>query len=216
MLIFGTTVFAGLCAWLGWSKLKSLEEIAKNRLEEFNTELDALRTNASQIRDGFSSSLDSAMDELRAEINCRIELLTARAEIANAENAQDINEKMQGFASAIARIERALELPNLPPQIKIKALADLGYSKKRNGDVEGALRKVIEAEAIASKAAPLMVPLLAYNAACYSVILGRADAQHWLAKAIAEDAAIRETACTDPDLMAVRDQPWFQALVAHK
>ena len=216
ILVAAATAFAAVFAaigWIGWNKVKSLQDAAKDRLDLFNDEIDKLHTNASEVRDDFSKSLDCAMDELRAEINCRIELLTARAEIANAESTSDPTQRSQGFASAISRIERALQLDNLSSIIKIKALADLGYAKKRNGDVEGAFRKVIEAEGIAVREAVHMVALLAYNAACYSAILKRADTRFWLEKAIAADEGNRDSASSDDDLISVRHEPWFQALM---
>lgn len=206
-------LLGGVGGWLGWSKLNTMETKAEGLIQTFNSDLDQLRQSAGQIRDGFTQSLDAAMNELRAEINGRIELLTARAEIAYAENETDPKLKLGGFASAISRIESALLLPDLPSSTKIKGLADLGYAKKRQGDVNGAMVKVMEAAGIAELDVPAMFPLLAYNAACYAVLLGRADARQWLQKAIHANAEYRESACQDADFSAVHQEQWFIELI---
>lgn len=198
---------------LGWYKLKDMQKAADEAIKAFTSDLDAFRKGAASLSAEFEQSLDSSMKELRAETNTRIELLTARAEIAMAERESDAKEKGVGFTSAIGRIEKALQTPYLPQTTKIKALADLAYAKKRYGDTAGAYEKVAEAADIAKQVAPNMRPLLAYNAACYAVLLGRAEAPIWLTEAIAGGENFRHSACTDEDFKKVHGERWFIELI---
>ena len=139
--------------------------------------------------------------------------MTARAEIAYAQNEPDAKLKAGSLSSAIQRIQAALLTHHLPIATKIKGLADLGYAKKRFGDVGGAMESITEAAKLAEQLAPAMLPLLAYNAACYAVLLKRADAKQWLEKAILADNEYRESACKEEDFVSVHQEPWFVELI---
>lgn len=198
---------------LGWSKLRDMKQSADKVVADFATDMDGFRRGAESLSEEFKRSLESSMKELRAETNARIELLTARAEIAIAEKETDPNERGIGLASAVKRIEKALQAPDLPGATKIKALADLAYAKKRHGDPTGAFQGIKEAAELARDHFPTMLPLLAYNAACYAVLLGRADAQLWLAEAIQGGEHFRDSACADEDFKSVHNEQWFSALI---
>ena len=198
---------------LGWSKLRDMKQSADKVVTDFAADMDRFRGDAASLSEEFKKSLENSMKELRAETNARIELLTARAEIAIAEKETDPKERGIGLASAVERIEKALQAPDLPGSTKIKALADLAYAKKRHGDRTGAFERIKEAAELARDSFPTMLPLLAYNAACYAVLLGRADAKSWLAEAIQGGEHFRDSACADEDFKSVHDQPWFVALI---
>lgn len=213
IIVFFTLLGTG-GALLGWSKLRDMEASANRAIQQFNTDLEQLRDGASGLSTEFSHTIESAMDGVRAEMNARIELLAASAEIAHAKNGNEsAQQKIQLLHSASKKLEAVLSNPEkLSPVTRIRGLADLGYAKKRLGDVDRAFWVVQEAASLAKQHAPDMYPLLAYNAACYSAMLGRAEAADWLLRAINEKAEYRDNACADEDFLSVRDSEWFKKL----
>ena len=72
------------------------------------------------------------------------------------------------------------------------------------------LERVEEAQAVLREAEPQLAEscaVLHYNLACYACLLGdKAEARRRLAQAIELDADYRESARTDPDFTAMRDE----------
>ena len=212
IIVFFTLLGAG-GALLGWSKLRDMEASANKAIQQFNTDLELLREGASGLSAEFSQMIERSMDGIRAEMLARIELLAASAEIAHAKNGNESQQqKMQLLSGAAKKLETVLKFPELSPVTRIRGLADLGYAKKRLGDVDSAFSVVQEAASLAKQHAPDMYPLLAYNAACYSAMLGRTEASEWLTRAINEKAEYRDAACADDDFLTVRDSEWFKKL----
>lgn len=214
-LVLGFFLVVGAsAAYFGWEKFRDMKQQVDGLVQRFQTDLEDAKSKAQEVRNAFSASLDSSVDELRAEVNARIELITARAEIAQAELMDDAMQRGQSLASAISRIKAALQIDKLPVPTRIKSLADLGYAKKRQGDIEGALSEIKKAAAIAESDASDMLPLLAYNAACYSALLNRNDTKAWLTKAVNSGAEFRESACRDSDFDSLKEVQWFIDLVS--
>ncbi len=214
IIVFFTLLGVG-GALIGWTKLHDMETSANNAIQQFNTDLELLRDGATGVSAEFSRTIENAMREVRAEMLARIELLAASAEIAHAKNGNEsLQQKMQLLSTAAKRLEAVITRPELSPETKIRGLADLGYARKRLGDVDRAFTVVQEAASLAKQHAPDMYPLLAYNAACYSALLGRAEASDWLSKAISEKAEYRDNACADEDFLKVRDLEWFKTITA--
>ncbi|MEO7161255.1 MAG: hypothetical protein ABJA84_03870 [Polaromonas sp.] len=214
IVVFFTLLGVG-GALLGWSKLRDMEASANSAIKQFNTDLEQLRDGASGLSAEFSQMIESSMGGVRAEMLARIELLAASAEIAHAKNGNEsAQQKMQLLSTAAKRLDAVVKRPELSPETRIRGLADLGYAKKRLGDVDSAFSVVQEAATLAKHHAPDMYPLLAYNAACYSAILGRTEASDWLSRAINENAEYRDNACADEDFLKVRDFEWFKKLTA--
>lgn len=212
VIVFFTLLGTG-AALLGWSKLRDMEGSANNAIQQFNTDLEQLRDGASGLSAEFSRTLEASMEGVREEMLTRIELLAASAEIAQANNGKESDQqKIQLLATAAKRLEAALTRSELSPVTRIRGLADLGFARKRLGDVDSAFSVVQEAAIMAMQHARDMYPLLAYNAACYSALLGRSEACDWLTKAINEKSEYKDNACADQDFLGVRESEGFKKL----
>ena len=214
IVVFFTLLGAGVAA-LGWNKMRDMEDAAKSALLKFETELDALQSNASRTQGEFNTSLEAATASVRNELNVQVELMGARAELDQAIHGnRDMALTNRMLTNAIKRIEAALATKEkISAKGTIRGIADLAYAKKRLGDLEGALAAIETAITLARSEATSMLPLLVYNAACYASLLGKQEALAKLAEAIELNSEYKDSAPKDPDFTALYEDPAFQVIV---
>ena len=201
------TLLGAVAAAFGWHKLRDMEQEAKKALEKFETELTSGQST-------FQEKLNAATAQVHREINNQIELITARAEIDQATNGKfDASMSNRMLANACKRIDVVLNDKDVSIKARIRGMADVAFAKKRLGDTEAALASVVEAAKLAGENQPEMYSLLAYNAACYSCLLDKADALVWLAAAIKANPQHKEGAQKDADFKKIEENEQFKALV---
>jgi hypothetical protein len=208
------TLLGAVAAAFGWSKLRDMEDAAKTALSKFQGDLDQLNAHALGGQTTFHEKLDAATAQVHREINNQIELIAARAEIDQAINGKfELAMSNRMLANACKRIDVVLADQQVSTKARIRGMADAAFAKKRLGQIELALDAVVAAANLAEGDQPEMYPLLAYNAACYSCLLGKSDALTWLAAAIKANPQHKDGAKADTDFATLKDDPNFQSLV---
>ncbi|MGY5875294.1 MAG: tetratricopeptide repeat protein [Candidatus Thorarchaeota archaeon] len=88
----------------------------------------------------------------------------------------------------------------------------LGFTRKEKGDLEGAINVTVTAQTLSKTNQEQC--LSAYNLGCYMTLQGRRDeAMKYLRVAIEGDAAIKEWAQQDDDLLSLHEDDEFIKLV---
>lgn len=162
---------------------------------------------ADAIKEKIEADMQEKIHALHREINDQAELLTAKSEIATSGGDTFT------LANAAQRIKAVLERDHISKQSRIRGLADYAYAIKRTGNVPDALLHIEKAAELARECAPKMIPLVAFNAACYSCILGQTEkALTWLKTAIEHNPDYKETAKKDGDLKSIWEADKFKTL----
>lgn len=162
---------------------------------------------AEAIKEKVEAEMQEKIHALHREINDQAELLTAKSEIATAGG------DAFALANAAQRIKTVLERDHISKQSRIRGLADYAYAIKRTGNVPDALLHIEKAAELARECAPKMLPLVAFNAACYSCILGQTEkALEWLKTAIEHNPDYKESAKKDGDFKSIWEAEKFKTL----
>ncbi len=91
---------------------------------------------------------------------------------------------------------------------------NLGYAKKENGDLKGAIHETRKAKKIAKDSFELHGAL--YNLACYLALSGKREiALEHLEKACKGEVSLIEWARNDSDLASLRNDPRFEKILEY-
>jgi tetratricopeptide (TPR) repeat protein len=115
---------------------------------------------------------------------------------------------VQNYTEAASSFELATELnPN-----GFWLWLSLGYARKEDAQIEGAIEATLKATKLSSK--PNERGSALYNLGCYNCIAGRTnEALDYLEKAFNEDGGMREWAREDSDLESLRTDKRFHKLL---
>ena len=210
------TLLGAVGAAFGLHKINDVEKKAKEAIDKFENDLKASREKATTLETEFQQKIFEATNALHREIDDQVDLTAAREEIDQAINGKFETTSMNRMlTNAAARIQVVLEKKTVSDKARIRGLAHLAFAKKRLGSFEAATDYILDAAALAEKSYPEMLPLLAFNAACYSALDTRqkSDPCIWLAKAIQLNPQYKESAADDPDFNGIKETERFRALL---
>ncbi|MFW9918864.1 MAG: tetratricopeptide repeat protein [Candidatus Thorarchaeota archaeon] len=92
--------------------------------------------------------------------------------------------------------------------------SNLGYAKKTNGDLDGAIHDTRKAKSLAKDSFELHGAM--YNLSCYLALSGKTEsAMEYLAKACKGEPSLKEWARTDSDLASLRSDPRFDEILEY-
>jgi hypothetical protein len=169
-----------------------------------------IENRAAQIAERIEREMGDRIQALHRELNNQAELFSAKAEVEIAIS----NNNMYGLANAATRIKSVLDRDDVSAESRIRGLADYAYAIKRTGDVKKALESISAAVPLAREKAPIKLPLLLFNAACYAAILEDKDsALRYLEEAISLNSSYKSSAQTDKDFTSVSETSKFKELI---
>lgn len=208
------SLLAAAAAVFGLKKLQDVDEKAQKAIKSFEDGLAKSREKVGELEAEFKQSIDVSAHDIHRELNDQIELISARAEIDQSQNGGfDELTKNRMLMNASKRIQRVLDGNAVSARAKVRALADLGFIKKRLGDIEGAYAVLMQAISLVGPENSSSLPLLTFNAACYASLLKKPDACTLLEAAIALRPEYKDLAKTDGDFGNIKEQPQFIALM---
>ena len=169
-----------------------------------------IENRAGKIAERIEHEMGDRIQALHRELNNQAELFSAKTEVEIAIN----NDNMYGLANAATRIKTVLDRDDVSAESRIRGLADYAYAIKRTGDVKKALESISAAVPLAREKAPIKLPLLLFNAACYAAILGENDsALKYLEEAVALNSEYKNLAQNDKDFASVSETSKFKELI---